>query len=172
MSRVERRDAVGADPLDQPLGGVVGVDGAQLGLDRGRRVQLILIADLPDVAVQGARETDHGVRIDQAGSDDGRFQHLDAVGDGRLVRGTDPFDRAVVGGNHDGVLERFPGHGVEDVRPHDHLRGGRRRRGAGQGRGQRQEQHNSTASRTRAPLHCPSPSRRRRSASSSPAVVR
>ena len=134
-------------------------------------IQLILIAHLPDVAVQDAGKTDDGVRIDQARSDDGRFQHLDAVGYGRLVRGTDPFDRAAGAGNHDGVLERLPGYGVEEVRPHHNLRDGRRRHDAGQGRAQHQQQ-DSTASRERAPTHCPSPSRSRRRASSSPAVVR
>ena len=49
------------------------------GLDRGRGIQLILIADLPGVAIQGAGKTDDGVRI-EARRDDGRFQHLDAVG--------------------------------------------------------------------------------------------
>ena len=53
---------VEADPLDQPLGRVVGVDCAQLGLDRGRGIQLIRIADRPDVAVHGA-----GMAVHQSG---------------------------------------------------------------------------------------------------------
>ena len=108
------RDAVAADPLDQPLGRVEASIARGSGWIGDRDIQLIPIANRPDVAGQGAGQTNDGVRVDQAERDDDRFRHFDAVGESRLVRGADPFDRAARADDHDGVLERLPGYGVEE----------------------------------------------------------
>ena len=88
MTGVESGHTVGPYPFDQRVGRVIGIDGAQLGLDGRCPVQLILIANLPDVAVQGTRETDDGMRIHESGRNDGRFEHFDAGGNVGLGRRT------------------------------------------------------------------------------------
>jgi hypothetical protein len=65
---VDGRDAVAAEPADQPLARVIGVNGAQLGLERGRAFELHLVVRLIEVA----RKTDDRARIYQARRDDPR----------------------------------------------------------------------------------------------------
>ena len=125
MARVQGRDPVRADPLDQGLVRVVGVDRPQVGLERRGPFELVLVAHRADVAVQGAGQADDRAGVDESGRDDGGFEDVHAVRDVRLGRGTDPFDPAVGAGDDHGVLDRCAGHGVQRSGPDRDLGRGR-----------------------------------------------
>ena len=79
VSRVERRDAVAAQIGDELVGGVVGIDGAQLRLHRTGVVELVLIV----LRVHQAAHAGGAVGVDQARRDD---RGLEACGTPRESR--------------------------------------------------------------------------------------
>ena len=149
VTGVHRRDAVRPHPLDQGLVRVVGVDRAQVGLDRRGAFELILVADRTDVAVQRARESDDGVRVDEAGGDDGGFENLDAVGNARVGGRPDPLDLAVRAGDHDRVFDRRSGNRVQGARANRNLGRGRDRGYRRQGEGEERDSQAQPCADTR-----------------------
>ena len=107
------------------------VERSQLGLDRIRSFELILIG----VLVVLAGETDDAVRIDEPGRHHSGLANLVPVGDADAIGRTDGGDLAV---RHDDdpVLDRVARHGVDDFPPDGDLRvGGRSQNGGDQQRG-------------------------------------
>ena len=102
---------------------VVGVDGSQLGLNRGRFLSLVLIV----VLVEVAGEADHGVGVDQARGHHRRLQGPSAGRDGDRFGGAHRGDLAVLDQDH-AVGDRLGGDGVDHAGPH-------RDRALGQSRG-------------------------------------
>src|SRR5690606_800010 len=129
VARVDRGHAVLAQPLDQPLAGVVGVDRAQLRLDRVRPLELVLVVLL----VQVAGEADDAVRVDEPGRDDLSGEDPIPVGNAYLRGPADALDLAVPPDQDDAVLDGGAGHGVDRLAAHGDLRLERGRREGDQG---------------------------------------
>ena len=110
MAGMDRRDAEAAKPADEKLARVVRVDRAQLGLDRRRFLELVLVVRL----IQIAREADDRVRVDEPGRYNFCLQPAPARRDRCLVFGTDALDFSVLDEDH-AVSNRLPGHGVDDL---------------------------------------------------------
>ncbi len=121
VAGVDRRDPEAAHPAHEAVGRVVGVDGPQLGLDRGRGLELVLVVRL----VHEAREADRAARVDEAGGDDLGGEGAIAGGDGDGGRGPHGLDLPVLHQHH-AVLQRGPGHGVDGLAADRDLGGGPR----------------------------------------------
>ena len=118
VAGVNRGDAVNADPLDQQLARVVGVDGPQLGLNRGRQLELHLVVRL----VERAGEPDHRVRVHEARRGDLRRQRPVAGRNPHLTGAPDALDLAVLADQDHAVRDRRPRHRVHRRRLHRDLR--------------------------------------------------
>ena len=110
VARVDRCDPEAADPLDQPLPRIVGVDGPELGLNRLSLVELVLILFL----IEKSGEADDGVGIDEPWRNHAALQHAGSGGDGDVEGGANERDFAVRD-QHDALFDRRPGHRVHRV---------------------------------------------------------
>ena len=129
VARVHRRHAVRAEPGDQRITGVVGVDGAQLGLHRRARLDLHLVLGL----VHRAGEADDRVRVDQPRRGGLGAEQRVAGRHGRGRRGADLLDPPVGADEHHAVGNRRPMGRMEGTGAHGDLRtrGTRRQHHAG-----------------------------------------
>ena len=130
---VQGRDPVTPQVGDETLLGIVGVDGAELGLDGRRGLDLLLIVGL----VQVAGETHDRVGVDEAGRNHLGAERAVAGRDRHLARPPHLLDLAVLAHQDHSVAEGRAGHRVDGLAPDRRLRGGEGRarnesRGCGQ----------------------------------------
>ena len=130
VAGVDRGHAVSAQPLDQHLTRVVGVDGSKLGLNRRRQLELHLVGR----DVQRARQADDGVGVDQPGRRHRRRQRAITTGNLHVRRLADALDLAVGADQDDAVGDSRACHRVHRRRSHSNLRrgGSRERQDPGQ----------------------------------------
>jgi hypothetical protein len=121
---VHRGHAEAAQPADEVVARVEGVDGAQFGLDRRGALELILVVR----DVEQPAETHRRVRVDQAGRDDRGAQHRQLRRRRQVRRPPHLLDLAVPH-VHRAVDDRLAGHRHDQTTEHhERVRRGRRRR--------------------------------------------
>ena len=131
MAGVQGGDPEAADPADQLLPRVVGIEGAELGLNRAGPLELVLVVGL----VEDPGEAHHGVGVHQAGGHGPGGEHPVAGGDLHFGGGADPLDPSVGAHEHHPVAEGSARHGVHRLGPDGELgRRGDRRGDEQQGR--------------------------------------
>ena len=109
---VDGGDAEITEPFDEGVAAVIGVDGAEFGLDGGGFLELFLVVL---GRVEDAGEADSGVGVDDAGGGDFYGEGLVALGD--LDIGADGLDGAIRTAEDDGIFDRLEivGHREEKV---------------------------------------------------------
>lgn len=122
VAGVEGGDAEITDPLHERIASVVGIDGAEFGLDGRGFIELFLVVL---GGVENAGKPDGGVGVDDAGSGDFGSDGLIAGGDFEVA--TDSLDFSVGSAEDDGLLDRLQvaGHGEEEIGFDRDLAGGR-----------------------------------------------
>jgi len=99
---VDGGDAEITEPFDEGVAAVIGVDGAEFGLDGGGFLELFLVVL---GRVEDAGEADSGVGVDDAGGGDFYGEGLVALGD--LDIGADGLDGAIRTAEDDGIFDRL-----------------------------------------------------------------
>ena len=109
---MEGSDAEITDPLHERIASVVGIDGAEFGLDGRGFIELFLVVLR---GVENAGKSDGSMGVDDAGSGDFGSDGLIAVGD--FEAATDSLDFSVGSAEDDGVFDRLEvaGHGEEEI---------------------------------------------------------
>jgi len=112
VAGVDGGDAEITEPFDERVAAVIGVDGAEFGLDGGGFFELFLVVL---GRVEDSGEADSGVGVDDAGGGDFCGEGLVAFGD--LDIGADGLDGAIRIAEDDGIFDRLEvaGHGEEEV---------------------------------------------------------
>lgn len=112
VAGVEGGDAEITDPLHERIASVVGIDGAEFGLDGRGFIELFLVVL---GGVENAGKSDGSVGVDDARSGDFGSDGLIAVGD--FEAATDSLDFSVWSAEDDGVFDRLEvaGHGEEEI---------------------------------------------------------
>lgn len=118
VAGVDGGDAEAADVINQRVAAVVGVDGAQLRLERGGFFQLLLVVRL----VEDAGEADHGVGVDESGRNNFGLEDARAGGDFHGGGRADGLNLAVFDQHH-AVADGLAGHGVNGLALHGEVFG-------------------------------------------------
>src|SRR5690625_1301063 len=117
MSSVQCRHPMVSDPLDQPLSRIVRIEGPELGLDRIRSLELVLIVCLVQVSCQ----SDDGMRIYQPWCHDPRGHRPVPIGYPDLARRPDPLDLSISPDQDHTIADRCTRHRIDGLTPYRDL---------------------------------------------------
>src|SRR5690625_3818454 len=113
MSSVQCRHPMVSDPLDQPLSRIVRIEGPELGLDRIRSLELVLIVCLVQVSCQ----SDDGMRIYQPWCHDPRGHRPVPIGYPDLARRPDPLDLSISPAHDHTIADPCTRHRIDGLTP-------------------------------------------------------